>query len=211
MAASCLQEKDAPSPSRVKPVSILVIVYILNLTHSADRKDDEQSISDIEYTGTTTEGAFFCMQDVSLYIGDRRLDTMSASYAELEAATYVAYTFTTQKNGKCGEKMIHSRSSNALCCPIYASIRRIKNIRLHGAKSTAPIASYYHGSRRIAMKARNVTNTLWSAMTATSTETVSRPMKSAPVVYDPEAPWRCFVSRLSSTLSESLGDGIAMS
>jgi hypothetical protein len=91
---------------------------------------------------------------------------MSASYAKLEAATSVAYTFTTHKNGKRGEKIIHSRSGNTLCCPLRASIRRIKHLRLHGAKSTAPIASYYRGSRRIAVKARNVTDTLRSAMAA---------------------------------------------
>jgi hypothetical protein len=36
-----------------------------------------------EYTGTTTDDAFLCMQDVSLYIGVRRLDTMPASHVEL--------------------------------------------------------------------------------------------------------------------------------
>jgi hypothetical protein len=150
----------------------------LNLAHGTCRKDDEQAIGDMiaiafffllrpgEYTGTTTDDAFFCMQDISFYIGARRLDTMPASPAEMHAATSVAYTFTTQKNGKRGEKMIHSRSGNALCCPVCASIRRITHIRLHGARSTAPIASYYRGSRRIAVKARDVTDTLRSAMTA---------------------------------------------
>jgi hypothetical protein len=171
-----------PPHLRVKTVSILVIVYILNLAYGADRKDDEQAIANMivialffllcpgeytgEYTGTTTDDAFFCMQDVGLYIGARRLNTMSASYAELHAATSVAYTFTTQKNCKRGEKMIHSRSDNALCCPVCASIRCIKHLRLHGAKSTAPIAAYYSGSRRMALKARDITNTLRSAMTA---------------------------------------------
>jgi hypothetical protein len=106
------------------------------------------------------------MQDVSLYIGARLLDTMPASHAELRAATSMAYTFTTKKNGKRGEKMIHSRSGNALCFPVCASIRRIKHLRLHGTKSTAPIAAYYRGSRRIAVKSRDVTDTLWSSMTA---------------------------------------------
>jgi hypothetical protein len=170
--------KKIPPPSRVKPISILIIVYILNLAHGTCRKDDEQAIGDMiaiafffllrpgKYTGTTTDDAFFCMQDVSFYIGSRRLDTMSASPAELHAATSVAYTFTTQKNGKCGEKMIHSRSGNALCFPVCASIQRITHLSLHGARSTAPIASYYRGSRRIAVKARDVTDTLRSAMTA---------------------------------------------
>jgi hypothetical protein len=125
----------------------------LNLAHGVSRQDDEQAISDMiaiafyfllrpgEYTGTTTDDAFFCMLDVSFYIGAIRLDTMLASPAGLQAATSVAYTFTTQKNGKRGENIIHSRSGNALCCPVCASIRRVKHMRLHGAKSTAPIAA----------------------------------------------------------------------
>jgi hypothetical protein len=39
-------------------------------------------------------------------------------------------------------------------------------MRLHGAKSTAPIAAYYCDSRCIAVKAHDVTDTLRSAMTA---------------------------------------------
>jgi hypothetical protein len=91
-------------------------VYILNLAHGVDRKDDKQAIANMiaitfffllrpgEYNGTTTDDAFFCMQDVSFYIGVRRLGTMSASHADLQAATSVAYTFTTQKNDKRGER-----------------------------------------------------------------------------------------------------------
>jgi hypothetical protein len=78
----------------------------------------------------------------------------------------VAYTFTTQNNGKRGDKIIHSRSVNARCCHICASIRRIKELRLYGTKFTAPIAAYYRGSTRIAVKARDVIDTLRSAMTA---------------------------------------------
>jgi hypothetical protein len=171
------KKEDSPH-SRVKPVYILIIVYILNLAHGKSRQDDEQAIADMiaitfffllrpgEYTGTTTDDAFFCMQDISFYIGAIRLHTMSASPADLQAATSVVYTFTTQKNGKRGEKMIHSRSGNALCCPVCASIRRVKHLRLSGARSTAPIAAYYRGSLRITVKARDVTDTLRSAMTA---------------------------------------------
>jgi hypothetical protein len=162
-------------------------VYILNLAHGVDQQDNEQAIANMiaiafffllrpgEYTGTTTDDAFFRLQDVSLYIGARRLDTMPASHAELQAATSVAHTFTTQKNDKRGEKMIHSRSGNALCYPVCASIRRIKHLRLHGAKSTAPIAAYYRGSRRIAVKAHDVMDTLRSDMTANVHQTGVQP------------------------------------
>jgi hypothetical protein len=74
----------------------------LNLAHGTCRKDDEQAIGDMiaitfffllrpgEYMGTTTDDAFLCMQDIIFYIRARRLHTMSASPAELHAATSVA-------------------------------------------------------------------------------------------------------------------------
>jgi hypothetical protein len=74
-------------------------VYILNLTHGVDRHDDEQAIVNMivigfffllrpgEYTGTTTDGAFLRMQDTSLYIGARRLETMSDSHTKLQASS----------------------------------------------------------------------------------------------------------------------------
>jgi hypothetical protein len=171
------KKEDSP-PSRVKPVSIIIIVYIQAMAHGAQRKEDEQAIADMitiafffllrpgEYTGTTSDDASFCMDDISCYIDGRRLDTMTATYPELDAATSVAYTWTTQKNGTRGEKMIHSRSGDSLCCPVRATVRRLKHLRLHNAKSSTTIASYYRGNRRIAVKARDVTDTLRSAMTA---------------------------------------------
>jgi hypothetical protein len=53
-----------------------------------------------EYTGTTSDDSAFRMEDVALYIKDQRLDSMKAMVAEITAADSVAYTFTTQKNGR---------------------------------------------------------------------------------------------------------------
>jgi hypothetical protein len=52
-----------------------------------------------EYTGTTSNDTPFQLQDVNLYIGTRRLDTMLCMDAEINAAMSVSYTFTTPKNG----------------------------------------------------------------------------------------------------------------
>jgi hypothetical protein len=106
------------------------------------------------------------MQDVSLYISARHLDTILATYAYLEAATSVTYTFTTQNNSKRGETMIHISSGNALYCPVRATIQCIKHLRLHSTNSTAPITSYYRNSLHISVEARDVAGTLHSIITA---------------------------------------------
>jgi hypothetical protein len=56
-----------------------------------------------EYTGTTSDDAAFRVEDIALYIQDHHLDSMTATPSELAAADSVAYTFTTQKNGRRGE------------------------------------------------------------------------------------------------------------
>jgi hypothetical protein len=70
-------KKEDSHLSRVKPVSIIIIVYILAMANGAQRKEDEQAIADMitiafffllrpgEYTGTTTDDASFCMDDVA--------------------------------------------------------------------------------------------------------------------------------------------------
>jgi hypothetical protein len=50
-----------------------------------------------EYTGTTSDDTLFRIQDVHLYIGTRRLDTMICTDADINAAMLVSYTFTTHK------------------------------------------------------------------------------------------------------------------
>jgi hypothetical protein len=118
-----------------------------------------------EYTGTTSDDAAFRIEDVALYIQDRRLDSMTATPAEMEAADSVAYTFTTQNNGRPNEKLVHGRSGNGLCCPVKATARQLHYHRQKKCKASTPLASYYRGGRRIPIKATDVTQVLRDAMT----------------------------------------------
>jgi hypothetical protein len=43
----CAYKKEDSPPPRSKPLSIIIIVYILNMAYGADRKDDEQAIADM--------------------------------------------------------------------------------------------------------------------------------------------------------------------
>jgi hypothetical protein len=138
--------------------------------------DDTQAIADMiaitfffllrpgEYTGTTSDDTPFRLQDVHLYIGTRRLDTMLCTNAEINAATSVSYTFTTQKNDIRKKKIIHGLSGTGICCPVRATTQQIKYLHLKGAKCTVPIASIYVRNRRTAIKAKQITDTIRQAM-----------------------------------------------
>jgi hypothetical protein len=164
-------EKSDNPPRRVKPIPLLVILYILEQAYGDNRTLTDTTIADMiciavffllrpgEYTGTTAEDMPFRLEDVGVYIRDRKLDNAFASDAELDSATSVSYTFTTKKNGTRDEKLVQGRSGNALCCPVRAMIRRVRHHRLHKSGQHVPIASYYATSRRTAVKPKDVTDT----------------------------------------------------
>jgi hypothetical protein len=164
-------------PRRVKPIPVTIILYILAQAFGVPRNDEELAIADMiviafffllrpgEYTGTTADDTPFRLEDVALYIRDRRLDVLTASTAELDAATSVSYKFTTHKNGTRDEKLVQGLSGDSKCCPVKATARRIKYHRAKNSKPTVPIASYYHAHRRTAIKAKYITDTLRHVMT----------------------------------------------
>jgi hypothetical protein len=115
-----------------------------------------------EYTGTTGDNCPFLLRDVQLFIGQRRLSLVTASLADLGAATRASLTFTDQKNGVRGEVISHSRSGSPLTCPVLAIIQRVTHLlREHHAPLDTPLASYYNNNgRRSTVSAKNVTDTL---------------------------------------------------
>jgi hypothetical protein len=169
-------EKSDNPPRRVKPIPMLVILCILEQAYGNNRTLADTAIADMiciavffllrpgEYTGTTSDDTPFRLEDVGVYIHDRKIDNAFASDAEHDSATSVSYTFTTQKNGTRDEKLVQGRSGNALCCPVRATIRRVRRHRLHKSGQHVPIASYYATSCRTAVKPKDVTDTLRTAM-----------------------------------------------
>jgi hypothetical protein len=151
-------------------------MYILQMAYDAARGVADTAITDMicvafffllcpgEYTGTTSDGTPFRLKYVSAYVCDRKLDMFLCSEAELDAATSISYTFTTQNNGTRDEKIVQWRSGNALCCPVRATVRRIKHHQLKKSTYSAPIAYYYLTKRRTAIKPKDVTDTLCHAM-----------------------------------------------
>jgi hypothetical protein len=99
-----------------------------------------------EYTSTPSDTKPFHLCDVQLFIGMARLDLLSASDADLNAATFTSYTFTNQKNGVRGEVIGLGRSGSPLACPVLATVRRILHLRAHNASPNTPLATYYRTS-----------------------------------------------------------------
>jgi hypothetical protein len=123
----------------VKPIPIIIIIYILAQAYDNHRSDSDLAVANMiviafffllrpgEYMGTTSDDAPFRLQDVNLYIGDRKLDSATASLAELDAATSVSYKFMTHKNGIRDKKLVQGHSGSGLCCPVKATVCRIKH------------------------------------------------------------------------------------
>jgi hypothetical protein len=164
-------------PQRVKPIPMTIVVYIMSQFFDHERNEEDLAISDMititlffllrpgEYTGTTVDDTPFRLEDVALYIRDRRLDVMTASFPELDAPISVSYKFTTQKNDTQDEKLVQGLSGDGKSCPVKATARRIKYHRAKNSKQTVPIASYYRAHRRTAINAKDITDTFQHAMT----------------------------------------------
>jgi hypothetical protein len=169
-------EKTDDPPCCVKPVPIITVVYILQMAYNEYRNITSLAISDMiciafffllrpgEFTGTTSDDTPFRLQDVGIYIRDQKLDLCQCSDSELDTATSVAYTFTTQKNGTRDESTIQGYSGTSLCCPIRAVVRRIKHRLLKKSTPNAPIVSCYLTARRTAIKPKDGMDTLRHAM-----------------------------------------------
>jgi hypothetical protein len=87
------------------------------------------------------ESTHFRLCDIQLRIGNRRLDLLLATDADIRSVTFATLTFTTtQKNGVRGEVIGLSRSGNPqLLCPVTMSLcNRILHAREHHADLTAP-------------------------------------------------------------------------
>jgi hypothetical protein len=158
--------KEDDFPSRVTPVPIIVIIYILQQAFGDLPLPDRQAVADMctiafyfllrpgEYTGKTSDDIPFRLQDVALHVGTLRLDNMLASLTDIQAADSVSYTFTTQKNDTKGEILTHGLSGDALACPAKATIRHLIHLKNNKAPKTAPIPSYFHNRKRVPSRPR---------------------------------------------------------
>ena len=157
-------KQSQPAPLRVKPIPLQVIRRIVQTSHSTSASTSKSSlckaIADMiilafffllrpgEYTDNdgNTDKHPFLLQDVQLFIGDTRLDTLADTDSRLRQARFVSLTFTHQKNGVQGEVIGLACSGDPVLCPVQAVIRRVLYLRHNGALPTTPLAHVYNST-----------------------------------------------------------------
>jgi hypothetical protein len=158
-------------------------MYILERAWGPNQNEGDAAISDVvaiafyfllrpgEYTGTTSDDTPFLMQDIMFFKGNTQLPEHTALLPDIEQATAVGLTFTTQKNGIRNEKIVHGLSGHPLCCPVKATARTVLHLRHNQASEAAPLASYYLGRRHHTVKTKDVTDVLRFAASALVSKT----------------------------------------
>ena len=146
---------DAP-PSRVKPIPF----HIIDHTNSvAATCNDPMSLAaaDMATIGfffllrpgehtkpsAQSDSAPFRLIDVTFQLGATNLPAATAPLEQLQLATFVTLTFTTQKNAVLGEVVGHARSGHSVSCPVRALIRRVHHLRTNSAPPTTPLCTVY--------------------------------------------------------------------
>ena len=152
---------DAP-PSRVKPLPLPVVAQVCTSALVEATPLARAAAHCLifgfffllrpgEYLGPPRP-SIFRLCDVQFWIGSRALDTATCADADLLAATFVALTFTQQKNGVRNETIGHGRSGHPQLCPVLAVAARVIDLRVQGASSEttlnavrpAPTAPFSH-------------------------------------------------------------------
>ncbi len=84
------------------------------------------------------------LTNTQLFIGDTRLQLLTAPAKELRRARFASLTFTSQKNGVRGEVIWLACSGDPYLCPVKAIIRRVLYLRSHLAPPTTPLARVFN-------------------------------------------------------------------
>ena len=146
------KKQDDP-PTRVKPIPIQVIQHALALALSSPTADNLAIANMIiiaffflmrpgEHTvaqGNTP----FKLQDIQFHVGQNRYNATTIPLNLLNSTSFVTYTFTTQKNSVRGEVIGLGRSGRGGCCPVEATVQRVRHLRQHNAPPETPLATYF--------------------------------------------------------------------
>lgn len=148
--------KIDPPPRRVKPIPIQILHHAFNMViQDPHPKPSLLAIADMmaiafyflmrpgEYCSSSTEAHPFRVSDVELFCGPHLLPITHCTDRELQTATFVKLTFTTQKNSVAGECIGHGRSGHPLMCPVLAVVRRLLHLRQHRAAPDTPVHCFF--------------------------------------------------------------------
>jgi len=128
--------------------------------------------------GNETDSTPFCLRDITFYIGVHCFSALTATTAQIRAATYVSLFFTTQKNGVKGEAIGHGRSGHPTACPVRRIGDRVLYLRSLGARPgapLAPLASIYFSGKWRSITSSEITSTLCASATSIGDKAGLRP------------------------------------
>lgn len=148
------KKADAP-PTRIKPLPLQLVHAAITIAHR-DGTPLAQCAAEClvvgfyfllrpgEYTGVPRHQCddLFRLQDVSLWIGTRKLDPLTCPCPDLLSTTFATLTFTSQKNGVRGETIGHSRSGHPSLCPVLSLVARVQYLREHQAVPTTALNAF---------------------------------------------------------------------
>jgi hypothetical protein len=97
---------------------------------------------------------------VQCWIGQQRFLAPTIPIPDPHRVTFIALTFTTQKNGVRGEVIGLGRSGNPVFCPVFACTRQIAHLRTYRSPITTPLAAYYTSPALTLISPADITATL---------------------------------------------------
>jgi hypothetical protein len=145
---------------------------------NADGSSDSLAIADMvsiaffflmrpgECTAPSGENTPFCLVDLQFYVGVRLISACVATDEDLLNASFVTYTFTTQKNCVRDKVIGLGCSDNPFCCPVSSMARRVKHLQEHLATPTAPSCTCYRDDSASFVTASDITMTLRASVRA---------------------------------------------
>lgn len=86
------------------------------------------------------------LTSVQLFVGPARLDLATVTDDELWTATFVTFTFDSQKNSSHGEVIGQARSGDPNLCTGKSAIRWILCLRANQAAPNTPLATCYYAN-----------------------------------------------------------------
>lgn len=142
-----------PSAIRVQPIPFPLVTHTITTALTLfDQATAELAVIGFffllrpgEHThGTPSSNSHpFRLCDVVFRIGSASFSAATGDLLSISRASFVALTFTTQKNGTENEVIGHGRSGHSATCPVLALIRRCTHLRLHSAPPTTPLCTVY--------------------------------------------------------------------
>jgi hypothetical protein len=91
----------------------------------------------------TQDNTPFKLKDIQFHVGPYRYNATTTPLELLPSASFVTYTYDTQKNAQRNEAIGLGRSGHGACCPVAATAQRVRHLCKNNAPNDTPLGTYY--------------------------------------------------------------------